>query len=170
MEQTLESIIMDNLSLVQQRGFPDFYSNTIRQLRLPTGKVCDVFSYHIIDNEFNFKLFELKKGYLGVSSLFQVLGYCKTIIEHVHSIFEKINAEVFLVGQDVSSEIFDLFSWGINVTIVTFDYKIDGIHFETWQSPGAFPNSYWQSAPTDFFTVKPEQSKFFIENLKNKSK
>lgn len=44
-EATLEDMIMNNIGLVQLRGFPEIYDKINRQVGLPNGKVCDIISF-----------------------------------------------------------------------------------------------------------------------------
>lgn len=142
-EATLEEMIMNNLGFVQTRGFPKVYNKTIRQFRFPTGGICDVLSYEIVDNCLNCKIFELKRGELDIAALLQLLDYGADLARYSYFNFEKVNIELCLVGSDISAELFTLCAWGIDVKIILFDYKVDGIHFEEWESLGAYPNPYW---------------------------
>jgi len=166
-EAALENMILSNIEFAQLRGFPDVFANTKQQFRLQTGKVCDIFSYEIIGNSFSCKIFELKRGQLGISSLLQVVEYgIDTAKYSVHS-FEEVNIELYLVGADINNEILNLFGWGVNVNIITYEYKFDGIHFENLSLPGTFPTPYWVKRPHEMMERPPDSDiETWIEKLK----
>lgn len=167
-EHTLENIIMDNIGLVQERGLPNFYKNTRNQFPLPDGKVCDIFSYEIIDNKLFCKVYELKRAQLGLGSVIQALDYCQTIIKYTIGAFDEINIRPILVGTDVNEELLSLYAWGVNIGICTYDYKIDGIQFESWEPLGEFPASYWITRPSELFTAPSKDLiQKFVQHLNN---
>jgi hypothetical protein len=148
-EATLEDMIINNIGFVQTRGFPDVFAKTSRQFRLPTGKVCDVLSYELVGNTLNCKIFELKRGELGVAALLQVVDYGADVARCSFFNYEKINIELYLVGSDINTELFTLYAWGVNVKIILFDYRVDGIHFEEWKPLGTYPNPHWLKEPSE---------------------
>lgn len=165
-EATLEEMVINNLGFVQLRGFPEVYAKNKRQFKLPTGKVCDIFSYELIDNELRCKIFELKRGEIGIAALFQVLEYGETIAKCSFGAFEKINIELYLIGSDLSVELFNLFAWGLNVKILTYEYKVDGIYFEELEPPGIFPSPLWISRQIEMISKQPDKElNAWIERL-----
>jgi hypothetical protein len=158
-EATLEDMVINNIGFVQTRGFPKVYDKTVRQFKFPTGRVCDVLSYEIVGNSLNCKIFELKRGELDISALLQVVNYGADVVRYSFFNFEKINIELYLVGSDVDTDLFTLCAWGTNVKIITFDYKVDGIHFEEWESLGIYPNPYWMKEPSEH--TRPSDEEIF---------
>lgn len=160
MEQTLEDIIMDNQELVVKRGFPLFYENVIRQFRLPSGKICDIVTFQVVNDEINCKIFELKKGELGIGALTQLLEYGAEFCKYASWAFKAVDIEIILIGNDISYDLFNMYLWGLNISIVTFDYKIDGIHFERDNyrklHPPLFISNHMElsSKPTDDILIK----------------
>lgn len=146
-EATLENMIMDNIGFCQLRGFPEVYNKTNRQFRLPTGKICDLFSYELNNNSLNCKIFELKRGELGVSALLQVIEYGIDAAKYSSWSFENVNIELYLIGSEINDEMLNLIGWGVNVKVLTYEYRFDGIHFQPLTVPGNYPPPYWVKRP-----------------------
>jgi hypothetical protein len=170
-EATLEDMVISNISFCQTRGFPDVYTNTSRQFQLPTGKRCDIFSYELIDDTLNCKIFELKRGKIDLAGLLQVIEYGVDVAKYSVWDLNKINIELYLVGSDINNELFNICAWGVNVNIITFEYKVDGIHFDTWKSLGVTHPPYWVKAPIEMMS-KPSDVDInnWVLKLKNQLK
>lgn len=155
-ESTLEGMIINNIGFVQMRGFPELHSTINRQFLLPTGKVCDIFSYELKDNTFNCKILELKRGELGIAALLQLIEYGELVAKHSVWSFDKVNIELYLIGSEINNELLSLFGWGLNVKLLTYEYKFDGIHFDPFTPLGEFPPPYWLSHPNEMISRPPE--------------
>lgn len=142
-ESTLEDMVINNIEFVRSRGFPEVYDKTNHQVSLPNGKICDIVSYEVIGGCLSCKIFELKRGELTIAALSQLIDYGSELAKYSFFTFEEVKIELYLVGSDISSELLALCAWGIDIKIVLFDYKVDGIHFEEWPSRGVYPKPYW---------------------------
>lgn len=85
----------------------------------------------------------MKRGALGVSALSQLIDYGSELAKYSFFVFEEVKIELYLVGSDISPELLALCVWGIDVRILLFDYKVDGVYFEEWPSRGVYPKPYW---------------------------
>lgn len=166
-EATLESMIMDSPDVVQVRRFPQIYKVLKNQFRLPTGKICDIITFEIVDNRLSVKIFELKREELSLSALKQLMDYGETVVRYTDKQFNSVNIELYLVGYNFDAEIFTLFSWGVNVGLITYQYKADGIHFELWLPNGGLVPPAWISH-ADELILRPDaaEKKNFSNELR----
>ena len=147
-EIVLEDMIYDNQEFVQQRGFPVLYKNNFRQFPIGTF-VCDIISYEMEGGLFKCKIFELKRGQLSVDALLQVIGYGEGIAKYAAWVFDKSLIELHVVGFDIDDKVLKLAAWGLNVNIVTFEYRYDGIHFESFDNAKDYPSPHWLANPSE---------------------
>ncbi len=130
LEKTLEDIIMENKEIISSKGFPQLYKRTIRQLRLPKGGIIDIFSYEIRNGVLYGKIFELKRQEMTVDSYKQICSYHYELLMNTLSHFTEVNIELYLVGHDVSEELFTIMAAGTNVKVLFYRYPINGIEFK----------------------------------------
>lgn len=166
-EVVLENMIMSNLGFAQLRGFPEVCSNTFRQFRLPYGKVCDIFSYDLKDNQLTCRIFELKRGEIGIPAALQLIQYGEIVARHSHWAFDKVCIRLYLIGAELHDDLFGLLAWGLNLNILTYDYKFDGIRFIDYGPIENFPPPMWLSRPNEMIT-KPTETEIndWIKKLK----
>ena len=155
LEQNLETIVYENQKECVKRGFPEFYENVKRQVRLPTGKIMDIFSFEIRNEIMFCKIFELKKEEISLNTIFQVVNYGYDLYASVGKYSKDAQIELYCVGNELAGEILYLLAWGINITMVTYSYNVDGIGFEVFKKNG-FPYSEMRTP-----TFSEENEKFF---------
>src|SRR5579871_3922858 len=99
LEKTLEDIIYDHKEIIHERGFSKFYKNTERQFRLPNGQIIDLFTFEIMDDILYFKIIELKRLELNLSSIWQIYSYFQFIWEQCVNRYKDVKYELILAGR-----------------------------------------------------------------------
>ncbi len=155
-ENNLEEIIFNNKNKIHTRGFSaTFYKNTETQFVLPSGKIIDILSWEISNNnELSATIFELKRNNISIESLSQVCEYALEFLVHVENGFKYLKLEIVLCGCTISEQILNLVSLNSNLSVYTYDYTYDGIFFK--KEVGSYE-----------ITNINEQNKSNIEDLKD---
>lgn len=160
LEKTLEDIIMGNPEKCVERGFPAFYKNIKRQVRLPSAGIVDIMSWEIFDNELSVNIIELKKSEISISTYTQVIQYGVDVLKATHSAFEKVNVQLYVVGSEISSDALNILSWGVNIHNVCYVYDYDGIRFTTTKANDPIYDS-------EFLIHFPIKDFRFVEKIKS---
>lgn len=129
LEKTLEDIIFQNKEKIQEKGFCSFYKNTVRRFPL-NCKFIDIFSWEIDGDELRFKIIELKKDNISVSSLLQISGYYCDLMHAISGHFKSVNSELVLVGSNYDNDMLGVSMLTNSIRYFIYSYGIDGIKFK----------------------------------------
>lgn len=130
-EEQLESFIYDNRNKIHERGLPKFYAHTIRQFRLSDKKIIDLFTFEIIEDVLYFRIIELKKDFIGLDAIIQILGYCGNIKALTEFHFTDVRYEMLLIGTTINPLVIcsaDLLTPHLNIFL--YDFTYEGIFFD----------------------------------------
>jgi hypothetical protein len=131
LEKTLETIIIENKIECMKRGFPFIPENAIRQFRLDSGKIIDIYT-ETADG--GIAIFELKKDILDVNAAIQAIQYKNELHnEMVNAGVKNPKITVFLVGSDINGTLLLLVDAGLDLKLLTYSYAVDGIRFAVYK-------------------------------------
>lgn len=130
LEEQLEQFIIDYKDNIHEKGLPKFYKHTIRQVALPSEKIVDILTYEIVDDTLNFRIIELKKEAVYTDAIIQVMNYFATIGLATNNTFSKVNADMILIGGDISSSTLFLSKYIKNMGIYKYELGLNGITFK----------------------------------------
>lgn len=130
LEQNLEQIIADNISTIQEKGFPYLFDCTKRQFRLPSGSIIDLISFQIDGKNITLRVFELKRKKISFDGLVQLYGYCLELYTLLYPYFDNINIDKFLVGADMDNSLQITLSHVSDVEVYVYEYQLNGINFK----------------------------------------
>lgn len=134
LERTLEQIIYSHRETIHEYGLPKMYKNTLRQFKLPSGKIIDLLSFDIKDNVFNCLIFELKKENVDENTVIQAYNYLFELSALFNKQFFGWEAKIILIGSMIKPMPI-LNSIDFQVELYNYEYKIDGIKFKKIEPP-----------------------------------
>lgn len=128
-EKELETMIMDNVNIMPDRGLPEFYSNTERQVKIPLSGIADIITWEFIDNILYARIIELKRDEISVTTLIQALDY-HLCVGFMGLLCEKVQLEIVLIGRLIKEDIKQLLGLGIpNLKLYRYDFNFNGLYF-----------------------------------------
>lgn len=154
LERDLEEIIFNSdADLLHDRGFYFYHNKKIRQFTIPGYGTCDIVTMRRPFCEFGrimkgeITIHELKKDKIGVSTFFQALRYSRGIQRYLERMGKEdlYNISIVLMGSKLDMESSFVFlpslfpktdlierdeSLKCSVSLFTYKYEIDGIHFK----------------------------------------
>lgn len=140
-EKTLEDIIIQNKEECIKRGFTSFLKHTENQFLLPNGAIIDILSFEINESVLYAKIFELKRECLTVAALLQCIDYGQEFYKSTANHFKEVKIELYIVGSDADENLLKIATWGVNMTLIFYEYKVDGIKFD-YDPPENYPANY----------------------------
>lgn len=173
LEKNLEDIISENISTIEEKGFPYLLLCTKRQFPLPSGRFIDLVSFQIEGKNITLRVFELKRRILNFDSLTQLYSYCIELYTLLYPYFDNINIDKFLIGAEIEFGLQLMLSHVADIEAFTYEYKIDGISFKRF-------NPLWERTNEELLTeFKPTKTSaifhqglidLFLDNLNVSSK
>ena len=132
LEKDLENIIVENKETIHQRGFEVMLSNTIRQYKLPSGKIIDIVTYEQSDDEILLYIIELKRGNTK-EALLQAYGYFAELYTEIKPMFNSIIPKIIIVGREIT-EVPIANYLTVPTECYTYTYDYNGIQFQLRKS------------------------------------
>lgn len=142
LEKDLEDLLLEaNDELLDERGLTtELGLNKLNQVYLGNYGTCDMIGWSRGSVDSPDKIYqwvditvvELKKDYINIDSILQVIRYVKGVEEYLKSRKFKYNIKAVLIGKriETTSNACYLFDYLDILDVYTYEYKIDGIHFE----------------------------------------
>ena len=141
LESDLEDIIWSNLqdeegveNLIDRGLEPIYYTRNIyRQLRIGNYGIADIVYGHVFNDKIYVTVVELKKDSINCDSVIQSMRYVKGVRSYLRKRFPKrdVYVDTILIGKSVNtSDWVYLLDYMSNIHVYTYDYRIDGLHFE----------------------------------------
>lgn len=163
-EKDLETMIMDNRSIISERGLSIFYKNTDRQVKVPLGGIIDIFTWEISENTLFARVIELKKDEISMVALVQALDYYECV-SYNRMLFDKVSIEIILIGSVIKDDLKFLKNMEIpNLSLYTYDFGFNGLFFTLYQSENITKNNGLEGLKTELSSTY-EQFMGFYEKL-----
>lgn len=154
LEKDLEQIIFEtDNQFLRNRGLKYIDGEKRRQVRIGNYGIADLITIQRVQGDefcnpiLFITCFELKQNIIDYNSLKQVSRYKKGILEYLkfRNFEQNVIVRMVLVGKTVDeSDFCYLIDFVEYLTVYTYDYKVDGINFESHKGYHLTKNGFYK--------------------------
>lgn len=136
-EKDLEDLIYNNYPFLEDVGIDVRHTRLWRQVNLGVYGIADLIGIHLNGNQITITIYELKKGLVDITTLFQAIRYVKGVnrildihYRHYRRIFN-IKIQIILIGSsvDLDSEFVYLPDVFQSLRVYTYEFGFRGLEF-----------------------------------------